>query len=158
MAGSKVTGTASAGLGTAGGWQKGQVATASRLAWGRSGAAGGPEHRGGERKTPARGPEQLLREQPRPGRSAGLGGSNKSCLKCVSQFPGPVRGWGAMRAAPWLEGGTAPSSGDLGPSFVKIFFSPKETRIDCAIECKITVSFPDATQDFKDLLLAVTLC
>lgn len=63
-----------------------------------------------------------------------------------------------MRAAPWLEGGTAPSSGDLGPSFVKNFFSPKETRIDCAIECKITVSFPDATQDFKDLLLAVTLC
>lgn len=158
MAGSKVTGTASAGLGTAGGWQKGQVATASRLAWGRSGAGRRPRAQGRREEDSSAWAEQLLREQPRPGRSAGLGGSNKSCLKCVSQFPGPFRGWGAMRAAPWLEGGTAPSSGDLGPSFVKIFFSPKETRIDCAIECKITVSFPDATQDFKDLLLAVTLC
>lgn len=100
MAGSKVTGTASAGLGTAGGWQKGQVATASRLAWGRSGAGRRPRAQGRREEDSSAWAEQLLREQPRPGRSACLGGSNKVLSETCQSVSGPLPGLGCDACCP----------------------------------------------------------
>lgn len=71
--------------------------------------------------------------------SAGLGSNNVLSEMCRSvsgpSRPAghlaqpPPRGWVRWHAAHWPEGGTASSSGDLGPSLVKIFFHEKKHRL-----------------------------
>lgn len=101
------------------------------------------------------------RGEPRPGSSACLGESNKVLTKMCQAVSGPLPipwvVWHSPCPGPGCMRLIAPSSGDLGPSFVNFFFfHEKKSRLCNRMQnyCE----FSKRNIRFKDLLLAVALC